>query len=103
MKKIVAITSCPVGIAHTYMAAENLEKAGNALGVEVKVETHGSIGVENKLSSQDIQEAVGVIIAADTKVDKSRFDGKPLITVGVPPRLKEIAIRRPPVTTNGTI
>ncbi|MDN6030266.1 MAG: PTS fructose transporter subunit IIABC, partial [Lactococcus plantarum] len=71
------------GIAHTYMAAENLEKAGNALGVEVKVETHGSIGVENKLSSQDIQEAVGVIIAADTKVDKSRFDGKPLITVGV--------------------
>ncbi len=83
MKKIVAITSCPVGIAHTYMAAENLEKAGNALGVEVKVETHGSIGVENKLSSQDIQEAVGVIIAADTKVDKSRFDGKPLITVGV--------------------
>lgn len=83
MEKIVAITSCPVGIAHTYMAAENLEKAGNALGVEVKVETHGSIGIESKLSSQDIQDAVGVIIAADTKVDKSRFDGKPLITVGV--------------------
>lgn len=83
MKKIVAITSCPVGIAHTYMAAENLEKAGKELGVEVKVETHGSIGVENALTIQDIQEAVGVIIAADTKVDKSRFGGKPLITVGV--------------------
>ncbi len=83
MKKIVAITSCPVGIAHTYMAAENLEKAGKELGVEVKVETHGSIGVENALTTQDIQEAVGVIIAADTKVDKSRFGGKPLITVGV--------------------
>lgn len=83
MKTIVAITSCPVGIAHTYMAAENLEKAGQALGVIVKVETHGSIGIENKLSSQDIADAAGVIIAADTKVDKSRFNGKPLITVGV--------------------
>lgn len=83
MKKIIAITSCPVGIAHTYMAAENLEKAGKTLGVEVKVETHGSIGIENKLSAQDIHDAVGVIIAADTKVDKSRFDGMPLIAVGV--------------------
>lgn len=83
MKKIIAITSCPVGIAHTYMAAENLEKAGKELGVEVKVETHGSIGVENTLTAKDIQEAAGVIIAADTQVDKSRFGGKPLITVGV--------------------
>lgn len=83
MKKIVAITSCPVGIAHTYMAAENLEKAGKELGVEVKVETHGSIGVENELTASDIKEAAGVIIAADTKVDKSRFGGKPLINVGV--------------------
>lgn len=73
MKKIVATTSCPVGIAHTYMAAENLEKAGKELGVEVKVETHGSIGVENELAASDINEAAGVIIAADTKVDKSRF------------------------------
>lgn len=83
MKKIVAITSCPVGIAHTYMAAENLEKAGKELGVQVIVETHGSIGVENELSAQDIQEAQGVIIAADTKVDLSRFYGKQLINVGV--------------------
>lgn len=70
MKKIVAITSCPVGIAHTYMAAENLEKAGKELGIDVKVETHGSIGVENELTDQEIHEAVGGIIAADTKVDK---------------------------------
>ncbi len=83
MKKIVAITSCPVGIAHTYMAAENLEKAGEELGVSVKVETHGSIGVENDLTAQEIKEAIGVIIAADTNIDKSRFDGKMVVTVGV--------------------
>lgn len=83
MKKIVAITSCPVGIAHTYMAAENLEKAGKELGVEIKVETHGSIGVENALTQQDIQEAEGVIIAADTKVDLSRFAGKPMVKASV--------------------
>lgn len=83
MKKIVAITSCPVGIAHTYMAAENLEKAGKELGVEVKVETHGSIGIENELTAQEIKDAVGVIIAADTNIDKSRFGGKQLINVGV--------------------
>ncbi len=83
MKKIIAITSCPVGIAHTYMAAENLEKAGKAVGAEVKVETHGSIGIENELTAKDIEEAAGVIIAADTKIDKTRFGGKPLITIGV--------------------
>ncbi|MHC5268987.1 fructose-specific PTS transporter subunit EIIC [Enterococcus sp. LJL98] len=83
MKKIVAITSCPVGIAHTYMAAENLEKAGKELGIEIKVETHGSIGVENALTAQDILEAEGVIIAADTNVDLSRFAGKPLVNASV--------------------
>ncbi|MBL5005979.1 PTS system, Fru family, IIC component [Enterococcus lactis] len=65
------------------MAAENLEKVGKAVGAEVKVETHGSIGIENELTAKDIEEAAGVIIAADTKIDKSRFGGKPLITVGV--------------------
>jgi fructose PTS system EIIBC or EIIC component len=81
--KILAITSCPNGIAHTYMAAENLQKAANKLGVEMKVETQGSIGVENELTKQDIQEADGIIIAADKTVDKSRFVGKKLIEVGV--------------------
>lgn len=80
---IVAITSCPVGIAHTYMAAENLEKAGAAAGVRIKVETHGSIGVENELTPAEIKEAQGVIIAADTSIDKARFAGKPLVQVGV--------------------
>lgn len=81
--KILAITACPVGIAHTYMAAENLQKAGEALGIEIKVETQGSIGVENRLTDQDIAEADGIIIAADKEVSKDRFAGKRLIVTGV--------------------
>lgn len=81
--KILAITSCPNGIAHTYMAAENLQKAADQLGVEMKVETQGSIGVENELTKQEIEEADGIIIAADKTVDKSRFVGKKLLEVGV--------------------
>lgn len=82
-KKIVAITSCPVGVAHTYMAAESLEKKGKEMGVDVKVETHGSIGIENKLTHAEIDAAEGVIIAADTDIDKSRFAGKRIIEVPV--------------------
>lgn len=76
MAKIVAITSCPTGIAHTYMAAEGLERGAKKLGHTIKVETQGSIGVENKLTEKEIAEADLVIIAADTKVDLSRFAGK---------------------------
>lgn len=76
---ILAITSCPTGIAHTYMAAEALEKAGEKLGLKVKVETHGSSGVKNKFTLEEIKNAKGIIIAADTKVDLFRFDGKKLI------------------------
>jgi PTS system fructose-specific IIC component len=83
MKKIVGVTSCPTGIAHTYMAAEMLENAGKELGVEVIIETNGSIGVENKLKKEDIADAVAVIVAADARVAMKRFDGKPLIEVGV--------------------
>ncbi|TDL73629.1 PTS mannose transporter subunit IIABC [Rhodococcus qingshengii] len=83
MGKILAVTACPVGIAHTYMAAENLQKAGEALGVEIKVETQGSIGVENVLTAQDIAEADGIIIAADKDVPKERFAGKKIIITGV--------------------
>ncbi|WP_311198582.1 PTS fructose transporter subunit IIB [Jeotgalibaca sp. MA1X17-3] len=82
-KKIVALTACPVGIAHTYMAAENLQKAADAMGVDMKVETHGSIGVENELTAQEIEEADGIIIASDTGLDKTRFEGKKLVNVGV--------------------
>ncbi|MCM3670917.1 PTS fructose transporter subunit IIABC [Mesobacillus maritimus] len=83
MAKILAVTACPVGIAHTYMAAENLQKAGQALGIDIKVETQGSIGVENALTEQDIAEADGIIIAADKEVPKDRFAGKKIIITGV--------------------
>ncbi|RAS75578.1 PTS fructose transporter subunit IIABC [Priestia endophytica] len=81
--KILAITSCPNGIAHTYMAAENLQKAADKLGVQMMVETQGGIGVENELNEQDIREADGIIIAADRAVNKDRFVGKKLLVVGV--------------------
>ena len=83
MGKILAVTACPVGIAHTYMAAENLQKAGEALGVDIKVETQGSIGVENALTEEEIAAADGIIIAADKEVSKDRFVGKKLIVTGV--------------------
>ncbi|WFA07202.1 fructose-specific PTS transporter subunit EIIC [Bacillus sp. HSf4] len=81
--KLLAITSCPNGIAHTYMAAENLQKAADRLGVQLKVETQGGIGVENELTEQDIREADAIIIAADRSVNKDRFIGKKLLAVGV--------------------
>ncbi|AJQ62423.1 PTS system mannose-specific EIIBCA component ManP (plasmid) [Bacillus thuringiensis serovar morrisoni str. 4AA1] len=81
--KLLAITSCPNGIAHTYMAAENLQKAADKLGVQMKIETQGGIGVENELTEQDIREADGIIIAADRAVNKERFVGKKLLVVGV--------------------
>ncbi len=76
MANIVAITSCPTGIAHTFMAAEGLEQGAKALGHTIKVETQGSVGAQNTLTEADIQQADLVIIAADTKVDTSRFGGK---------------------------
>ena len=88
--KILAVTACPVGIAHTYMAAENLQKAGKKLGIDMKVETQGSTGVENALTDRDIEEADGIIIAADKNVDKERFAGKRIIITGV-----QDGIRRP--------
>ena len=81
--EILAITSCPTGIAHTYMAAEALEKMGEQLGHKVKVETHGSSGVKNKFTKEEIKNAKAVISAADTKIDLSRFDGKKLIKAKV--------------------
>ncbi len=75
---IVAITSCPTGIAHTFMAAEGLQKGAEALGHRIKVETQGSVGAQNTLTEADVAAADLVIIAADTKVDQSRFRGKPI-------------------------
>ncbi|MFW9154588.1 fructose-specific PTS transporter subunit EIIC [Corynebacterium striatum] len=88
--RLLAITACPTGIAHTYMAAENLEAAAQKLGYELKVETHGSIGVEGKFSQADIDAADAVVIAADTVVAKDRFVGKRLVATGV-----DEAISRP--------
>ena len=88
-QKVIAITACTVGVAHTYMAAENLEKAGAAMDVNIKVETHGSVGIENPLTEQDIEEAEGLIIAADTEIDKSRFVDKQIIEVGVQGGIKQ--------------
>ena len=80
---ILAITACPTGIAHTYMAAEKLEAAAKEAGATIKVETHGSIGVDNAFSHADIAGADAVIIAADIAIDKERFVNKQLVTTGV--------------------
>lgn len=77
--KIVAVTACPTGIAHTYMAAESLEKKAEELGYEITVETRGSGGAKNVLTDAQIKEAAAVIIACDTKVPTDRFDGKKVI------------------------
>lgn len=91
MKKLVAVTACPTGIAHTYMAAEALQKAAAAKGVEIKVETQGSVGVENALTEEDIRAAHAVIIAADAKVDRSRFAGKAIIDAPVGEAIRNAA------------
>ncbi len=78
-KLILAVTACPTGIAHTYMAAESIEKAAKNKGYLVKVETRGSGGAKNVLTDEEIQAADGIIVAADTNVPMDRFDGKPLI------------------------
>jgi fructose PTS system EIIBC or EIIC component len=80
-KKLVAITACPTGIAHTFMAAEALKKATAALGHDIRVETQGSVGAKNQLTPEEIAAADAVVIAADTNVDLARFAGKSLIRV----------------------
>jgi len=82
-KKILAVTACPTGIAHTYMAAEAIQKAAEAKGCWVKVETRGSSGAKNVITAQEIADADGVILAVDTKVPTDRFNGKKVITCQV--------------------
>jgi fructose PTS system EIIBC or EIIC component len=82
-KRIVAVTACPTGIAHTYMAADSLKAKAAELGVDIKVETNGSGGAKNILTKSDIDEAVAVIVAADTRVEMDRFKGKHVIQVAV--------------------
>ena len=74
--QILAVTACPTGIAHTYMAAEALEKAGKKLGISIKVETNGSGGAKNILTKEEIEQCDGIIVAADKNVEMARFNGK---------------------------
>lgn len=87
-KRLVGITACPTGIAHTFMAAEALQKAAAALGHTIQVETQGSVGAKNRLTAEDIAAADAVVIAADTKVDTSRFAGKPVYVTSTKAAIK---------------
>lgn len=89
MANIVAITSCPTGIAHTFMAAEGLEQGAQSLGHTIQVETQGSVGTQNTLSAETIAAADIVLIAADTKVDLSRFAGKRIYETGTKPAIAD--------------
>lgn len=91
MKKILAVTACPTGVAHTYMAAESLAKAAREKGIPIKVETRGAVGVENEFTEQEIAEAHAIIVAADTDVLESRFAGKPVVKVPVAQAIKNPA------------
>lgn len=77
--RVLAVTACPTGIAHTYMAAESLEKAGEKLGYPCKAETNGSGGAKNILTDEEIAHCDGIIVAADKNVETARFDGKPVL------------------------
>ncbi|MGY3765554.1 PTS fructose transporter subunit IIABC [Vagococcus vulneris] len=86
---IVAVTACPTGIAHTYMAEDALKNKAAEMGVDIKVETNGSEGVKHRLTPEDISQAVGVIVAADKNVEMARFDGKHLVNRPVSDGIKK--------------
>jgi fructose-specific phosphotransferase system IIB component len=82
--KILGVTSCPTGIAHTYMAAEALEKEAKARGHEVKVETQGSIGIENEITEKDLEGATVIILTKETAIKgQDRFKGIPIVRVSI--------------------
>ena len=87
--KILAVTTCPTGIAHTYMAAEALEKAGKKLGISIKVETNGSGGAKNILTADEITNCDGIIVAADKSVAMARFNGKKVLSTKVSDGIKK--------------
>lgn len=90
MTKIVAVTACIAGIAHTYMAKANLEKFAKKKGIDIKVETQGAMGLENKLSDSEINDADVVIFAVDTNVaERDRFENKEILTVGTSEVVKD--------------
>ncbi|MGL4510777.1 PTS fructose transporter subunit IIABC [Cetobacterium sp.] len=87
--QVLAVTACPTGIAHTYMAAEALNKKAKEMGIKIKVETNGSTGVKNHLTDEEIKNAKGIIIAADKNVEMARFNGKHVEIVGVKEGIKK--------------
>ncbi|WP_426025595.1 PTS fructose transporter subunit IIC [Brevundimonas sp. TSRC1-1] len=89
LRRIVAITSCPTGIAHTFMAAEGLKAGADSLGYAIRVETQGSVGARDGLTQQEIDAADVVVIAADTQVDLSRFAGKRVLVTGTKPAIND--------------
>lgn len=89
--KIVGVTACTIGIAHTYLAQQKLEDAAKVAGDDIKIETQGTIGIENALTAEDIEQADVVILAVDVKIaDEERFKGKKVVKVST-----EIAIKSP--------
>jgi PTS system fructose-specific IIC component len=88
MKKILAVTACPTGIAHTYMAAEALQQAAEEKNVAIKIETRGAVGIENALTEEEISEAHAIIIAADMDVEEARFAGKSVLKVAIGQAIK---------------
>ncbi|MBM7571043.1 PTS fructose transporter subunit IIABC [Aquibacillus albus] len=104
---LLAVTGCPTGIAHTYMAADKLKATAKEMGISIKVETNGSGGVKNRITPEEIDKADAIIVAADTKIEMERFKGKPLIQVPVakgihePKQLIERAIKKDAPTYQG--
>jgi len=88
-KLVLAVTACPTGIAHTYMAADALKKMGEELGIRIKVETNGSTGVKDRLTDEEIRNAEAIIVAADKQVEMARFEGKKVIQVPVVQAMKK--------------
>lgn len=86
---LIGVTGCPTGVAHTYLAAEALEKAAAELGYDIKVETNGSIGVRNSPTQEEIAKAKAIIVACDRQVDLTRFAGKPVLETGVKAPIKD--------------
>lgn len=88
--KVLAVTACPSGVAHTYMAAEMIEKVCKEKGFEVKVETQGSIGIENEITADDIKDADVVILTKDMPIkNEEKFKGKPIVRVGISDIIKK--------------
>ncbi len=88
--KFIAVTACPSGVAHTYMSAEALEKAAKNKGIEIKIETQGSLGIENRLTEEDVASADAVILTKDMPIlNEDRFAGKLIVRTGISDAIKK--------------